>query len=130
MHKEYLVKSSHPTLIKVGYTIAFSVSIALLLLPEPYNQWFVLVLVPWLFYVINDSKAKKLHLGDNTIVIGKQQFKHEQIVKITVHHEKIELVCDTDNKLMRLIVIVAKDKRQQTEINERVQRWKVQRKKS
>jgi hypothetical protein len=130
MDKEYLVKSSHPTLLKVGYTIAFTVSVALMLLPEPYNQWFVLVLVPWLFYVINDSKAKKLQLGDNSIVIGKWQFKHEEIVKIAVHHEKIELVCDTENKLMRLIIIVAKDNRQQNEINERVERWKVQRKRA
>lgn len=125
MHKEYLVKSNHPMVLKVGYTIVLSVSFALMLLPQPYDQWFILVVVPWLFYVINDSKAKKLRIGDNTIVIGKRQFKHEEIVKIAIHHEKMELVCDVENKLMRLMVIIAKDKRQQHEMNERIQRWKV-----
>lgn len=125
MSKEILVKMSRPALLKAGYTVVFGLTLVLLVLPKPYNEWFVLVLVPWLFYVINDSKAKKLSLEHDSIVIGKLRLKHKQIVKIAVHNEKIELLTNVNNKLMRLIVIVAKDKKRQDEINRMVQWWKV-----
>ena len=125
MSKEIRVKMSRPTLLKVGYTVVFGLTLVLLVLPKPYNEWFVLVLVPWLFYVINDSKAKELSLEHDSIVIGKLRLKHEQIVKIAVHNEKIELQTDATNKLMRLIIIVAKDKKRQDEINRMIQWWKV-----
>lgn len=122
--KLILVRMTRPTFSNILFSFVFITSIFLWDILGYHYLYSLFVYIPWIIYIIRELTLKKLKATSQYLYVNEYRWTHNDIEKLVISDERVELFLRERTWLTKLIYLDAKTKHDREDFKKLVQEWK------